>query len=178
MHQRIHALYIYRWGVAYCSLTLGMFMDIPTLTELVWPHWPAPLRAPLKVFDTVVSGRFSVLTLDQCGHWCRDVHTNEDRTDTSMLYIYIYIHIYHTILRRVEEKRPPRPKVLIHERSKKKILNSYPWTWASLMFLSKKKKFELKKKLTCVSEATFLSQKTCVRRNSWIVSLLSVSGLV
>ena len=133
VHQCIRTFYIYRWGVAYCSLTLGLFMDIPTLTEPVWPHWPAPLRTPPKVSGTVVSGRSSVLTLDQCGHWRRDVHTNEDRTNTSMLYVYI--HIYHTILRRVEEKRPPKPKVLIHERSKKKILNSYPWTWASLMFL-------------------------------------------
>ena len=64
------------------------FLCAPTETGLI-----APLRAPLKVSDTVVGNISLVPMSDWCGHQCQDVHTTENRTDPSMFNIYIYIYI-------------------------------------------------------------------------------------
>ena len=134
-------------------------MDIPTPTEPIWPHCPTPLRAPPKVSSTMVGGKSSVPTLNWCGHQRRDVHTDEDEP-TRACFIDVCVCVcvckYHTVLRRAEEKGPPKPNVLIHEQVKKKNFEFLSMTMNKPNVLIKKN-FELKKKLTCVSEVTFLS---------------------
>ena len=76
----------------YAIIYVGLFKDIPALTKPVWLHHPAPLKAPPKVSSKVIGDRFSVLTLDRCGHRRRDVHTDEDQTDLSMSYIYVNMY--------------------------------------------------------------------------------------
>ena len=130
-------LIIYLWLYWFDHLFVGLFKDILTLAKSVWPHHPTPLRAPLKVSDTVVGDRSLVQTSDQWGHQRRDVHTDEDPTIPSMLCVCVCIYIYIYILHNMYKKKK-RPNVLrrgnvqyIHENwigsfLSKRILNSYP----------------------------------------------------
>ena len=124
-------------------------MDIPASAELIWPHHPAPLRASPKVSGTVVDSKSSIPTSNRCGHWRWDMHTDKDQTDQSIFYIYVYK--YHNVLRTcLAFLSMNKPNILI----------------------KKKKKIELKKKLTCVRLPFSIKKRVL----GGIVS--SLSGLV
>ena len=128
---------------------LGLFKEIPTLTKPVWSHHPTPLKALLKVSDTVVGGRSSMLTSNRCNHRHRDVHTEEDRTDPSMVYIYVNMYKKSEEEASAKKKKKKKKRPSVHpwtglSLSKKKKLNSYPWIYKPNVLI--KKKFWIEKK--------------------------------
>ena len=92
----------------------------------------------------MVGGKSSIPMSNWCGHQHRDVHIDEDKPTRACFIdvcvcVCVCVYKYHTILRRVEEKRPPKPNVLIHEQVKKKIFEFLSMTMNKPNVLIKKK---------------------------------------